>query len=442
MEKHAWGNNIPALLTAVLFSVYPSIAQSTGRAVELSAAQAVEMAMKYNYALRSLDHQVKGSGYAVKSAVTGFLPQATLNGTYTRKSGNDMFSRFLGSSLRNAYSIGLEIQQPIFTGFATLNSLRSAQATRTLQETTNEKTKAAVRYAVLQIYRGLVNLQKSKAVANEAVKQLEELTSNQAALMEQGMATEHDYLLTKASLAQARMNELEVDKSIASMKRQFAVLLGLPVTAEITLSDTAATQTVPTTADMDSLVKAAFQNRPDLRETDLQMHLSDLGVKLTRAAYFPTLVAGYSWSNSRPDQTLQDQWGDDWHAYAAFNFTLFDWGSRIFKVKKAKEQHLSLLELSAQKKSFVEKEVIDAHQNVEQSSKELEVAGLLVEAREKAYDASLAKHEEGVMPLYELLNAHSACITAKYQALQAATNLELALINLEMGGLGTSSGNQ
>ena len=64
-----------------------------------------------------------------------------------------------------------------------------------------------------------------------------------------------------------------------------------------------------------------------------------------------------------------------------------------------------------------------------------------MEAREKAYDASLAKYEEGVIPMYELLDAHNSLISAKYAALQTATSLKLAIINLDMGGLGSGLSN-
>ncbi len=436
MEKNASGKRMHTVAAAVLFSVLPLFAQAAH--IELTAGQAVEMAMKNNRTLRSLDHRLRGEGYGVGSAITGFLPHATLTGNYTRKSGNDMFSKFLGSDLRNSYSIGLEIQQPVFTGFATLNGLRSARVSRSLQEKTNEKTAQVIRYAVLQIYRGLVNLQKSSAVAAQAVRQLEELSSNQSAMKEQGMATEHDCLLTDASLAQARMNELEVGKSISSMKRQFAVLLGLPVEADVELTDTGAVVSGRSSpSNVDSTVESALRERPDLLESSLQLRLSEYAVRQARASYFPSLLAGFSYSNARPDQTLQDRWGDDWHAYLGLNFNLFDWGDRVLKVRKAKENHLSLLELHDQKRAEVEKQVLDAFQEVDHSSRSLEAAVLLSEAREKAYEASVAKHEEGVIPMYELLDAHSAYVTAKYRALQAATDLELAVINLEMGGLGT-----
>jgi hypothetical protein len=42
-----------------------------------------------------------------------------------------------------------------------------------------------------------------------------------------------------------------------------------------------------------------------------------------------------------------------------------------------------------------------------------------------------------VIPLYELLNIHNNYIGAKYKVLEASVNLELARINLELGGIGS-----
>jgi outer membrane protein len=435
-------------MASLLFSVFPLFAQQQSaaaqphRVVELSALQAVDLARKGNRTLIALEHQLSAASWEVRSAVTGLLPHASLTGNYSRKSGNDMYSTFAGKELNNSYSVGLEIQQPVFTGFATIGSLKSARLSRTLQETTNDKTEQVIRYAVLQVYRGIVTLQKSMTVARQAVLQLDELTSNQAAMVEQGMATEHDYLLTKASFAQAKMNELNAGKTLLAMKRQFAVLLGLPVTTDLVLTDTTARMTSQLPENTDSIVAAALSGRPDLKEAALKLQLSDIAVTMTRSAWYPTLVAGFSWTANRPDfaklmQYQEERWGDDWYGYVALNFDLVDWGDRFFKVKKAKEQRLSLLSLNKEKKATVEKEVRDACQIVDQERRALETATLLSGAREAAYHASQAKYEEGVLPMYELLDAHGNFVSAKYQVLQAAMNLELAIINLEMGGLGT-----
>lgn len=438
MLKKVSRKQISCTLVALMLAVFPSAAQTRNEPVQLSADQAVKMAMEKNRTIKALDHQLKGADYSVKSAATNLLPHIALNGSYTRL-GMDDEMKLLSGGNDNSYSIGMQIQQPVFTGFATLNGLHSARVSRAVQESGNETVKQTIRYAVLQIYWGLVNLQKSQTVASEAVRQLEELTSNQEAMMEQGMATEHDYLLTKASLEQARMNELNVKKSISSMKREFAVLLGIPVSTEIALTDTSAALQARVVTNADSVVQAALHKRPDLQETASQVELTELGVKIAQSALYPTLSAGFSYSNARPDQLRRDQWSDNWAVSAQLNFTLWDWGNRNFQIRKAKEQQFSVMELLEDKKATVEKEVLDAYFDVEQSSKELEVAELLVGAREKAYEASLAKHSEGVIPMFELLDAHSSYISAKFQALQAATNLELAVINLDMGGLGSSS---
>ncbi|MBN1759421.1 MAG: TolC family protein [Chitinispirillaceae bacterium] len=428
---------IPTL--TVICLLLTTIQSLHGEALPLSEEQAVKLAEVNNLTLKALNHKLKAADMGVKSAVTGFLPQASLSSMYTRKSGNDMFSKFLGSDLKNSYSLGIDIQQPLFNGFATLNSLRSAQTTGTLQKVTNDKNAQTIRFAVRRIYWSIVNLQKSESVANEAIRQLEELTASQKAMFDQGMTTEHDYLLTGASLEQARMNLIQVSGTIETMKRQFAELLGLPVTTELILIDTTARPVVPP-CDNDSIVAWALENRPDLRESQLQLRLSDLGVKMTRSSLFPAVNAGYSWSASRPDQTLQDQWGDDWSAYISLNFTLFEWGDRFFKIRKAREEYRSLSLLHEQKKSVVEREVRDAFQEIELSVKKLDASLLLAEARGKSYEASRAKYDEGVLPMYELLDAHSALVSANYQTVQATTDLKLAVINLSMAGLGGSSG--
>jgi outer membrane protein len=422
-----------------------SMGQLYGEPISLTAAQAVKRAKENNRTLKALDHQLKAADFGVKSAFTSFLPQASFNGTMTRKSGNDMMTKMTQSDLLNSYNIMIGIQQPIFTGFATLNGLRTAKTARSLQETTNRKTEKLIEYSVLQVYWGLATLEKSSSVAAQAVRQLEEMISNQEAMLDQGMTTEHDYLLSKASLAQAKTSELNVGKNIVSMKRQFAVLLGLPVNSEIVLTDTSTVQPVVLETDIDSLVKYMAERRADVVENRLQLQMSDLSVKMARAAYFPTLVAGFNYQSDRPSFGVsgmgfaqRDEFQDDWNVFMRLNFTIFAWGDRYFKVKKAKEAYEALSEIFKQKKASVENEALTAYETYEYEKSVLESAVLLADAREKAYEASQAKYEQGVISMYELLNTHSDFINARFHLLQATTDLELARINMELGGLGTS----
>ena len=434
-----------ACCASVMLFLLAYLFQPHGEVLSITADEAVELAAKNNRTIQALGHQLNAADLGVKSAVTGFLPQASLNGTMTRKSGNDMMTKMTESDLLNSYNIVIGIQQPIFTGFATLNGLLTAKTARSLQETTSEKTKKLIRYSVLQVYWGIVTLEKSSAVAAQAVRQLEEMTSNQEAMLDQGMTTEHDYLLSKASLAQARTSELNVGKNISSMKRRFAVLLGLPVNTKIILADTSAAQPVGPVSDRDSLVKDMAENRTDIVESRLRLQMSDLSVKMARAAYFPTLVAGFNYQTDRPSFGISgqgfaqlDEFQDDWNVFLQFNFTIFTWGDRYFKVKKANEEYKALYENFEQKKSSVENEALGAYETYKYENSVFESAVLLADAREKAYDASRAKYKEGVITMYELLNTHSDFINARFQSLQAAADLELARINMELGGLGTS----
>lgn len=436
-------------LLLLVAGVYQIFAQSVQR-VEVSAEKAVEMAMKNNHSIKVLEHQQKQAEYDIKSATTEFLPSVSVSGSYSRKKNEALAGLFVPNMenmasafgfYENSFNYGLQIQQPIFTGFAILNGLNSAKLSSSITKESAETARQKIRYAVLQVYWGIVSLQKSKSVASEAIKQLEELTSNQEARMEQGMSTEHDYLLTKASLAQARMNELKVNKSVSSMKRQFAILLGLPATTEIELIDTSAEGNLSLNVNLDSTVSSALSGRSDLKEARLKMNLTDLGIKAAKSAFYPSLVAGFGYSNESPEPDVREMWKYNWAASISLKFDLLDWGDRNFKLKKAREQQLALKEVLQEKTATVEKEVLDAYHEVEQLQSETEAAGLLMEAREKAYDASLAKYEEGVIPMYELLDAHNSLVSAKYAALQTATSLKLAVINLDMGGLGSGSSN-
>ncbi len=415
--------------------------------VELSSEMAVEMAMKNNYTIKTLEHQQKQAEYDIKSAAIAFLPSVSVSGSYSRKKIeglSGLVSPNMASAFglnENSFNYGLQIQQPIFTGFAILNGLNSAKLSSTITKESAETVRQKIRYAVLQIYWGIVSLQKSELVASEAIKQLEELTSNQEARMEQGMSTEHDYLLTKASLAQARMNELKVNKSVSSMKRQFAILLGLPATTEIELIDTSVDGNISRNVNLDSAVSSTLSGRSDLKEARLKMDLAELGVKSAKSAFYPSIVAGFGYSNESPEPDVREMWKYNWAASVSLKLDLLDWGNRNFKLKKAREQQLALKEVLQEKTATVEKEVLDAYHEVEQLQSETEAAGLLMEAREKAYNASLAKYEEGVIPMYELLDAHNSLISAKYAALQTSTSLKLAVINLDMGGLGYSTSN-
>lgn len=166
-----------------------------------------DSALRINHTIRAGELQAEAAGLRIKLAQTGYIPRLSFNAglgsNYYKISGyaNDSF----GEQFRHNFSqyVGFSLSIPIFDGFSTRNSVRSAKIQRLNADLTLEMQKDNLYKAINESYLQAVGAREKLTAADEAC------TAGAAALAavqekyNLGRATPTDFDTAKNNLIQA-----------------------------------------------------------------------------------------------------------------------------------------------------------------------------------------------------------------------------------------------
>ena len=122
-----------------------------------------------------------------------------------------------------------------------------------------------------------------------------------------------------------------------------------------------------------------------------------------------------------------------------FQMNLWDGGKGYFATKSAKRSLLMMKENLRQQQKEVKKDVLDAHHDLLEAKAELIASEENLMAWEKKHLVLEQKLAQGMATMFEYLSAQSTLTRAKQQVIEAKTNLQLANIKFEMGGVGKTA---
>lgn len=240
-----------------------SIAEAAMRNTDLHAAQA------------GLD----AARYASRGAYSGFLPQISAGATHTESTGN------LVAVPPAAYSGSVTATQNLFSGF--LDSAKVEQAAGNLEvaEASHAAARAQLSLDLKSAFAGLRYAQDNVELTSKIVQRLAENVRLVELRFEGGRENKGSLLLTRATLAQARYDNLQAQQSLVSAQSQLARVLGRADPESLSVTEPVPTAVPPPAGDFTALARAT----PNYRLLAAQERAAAAGVVLARAAFYPSL---------------------------------------------------------------------------------------------------------------------------------------------------------
>jgi outer membrane protein TolC len=276
-----------------------------------------------------------------KEAELRKLPSLSLSAGYTRLSDLSIpLSSLLGSasnlipakyvtmidnwnlhSLDNEFSLGANMQYPVFAGFRLQESAKLAHLQAEGKGIATEMIRRSIVFEAQRAYWEAKRATKNVAMLKESLDlatQDLDLASKQVA---QGTAMKADLLSAQMRADQAQM---DLDAGVSAQRRAFWNLAALvePTTGsessptadptpEVDYSLTSEPQPVPdgrfTTLDEAVLIRQALNNRPETRASALSAVAAEVGRKIAEAPLYPTLsISGsYLYADPNPRELFQ-----------------------------------------------------------------------------------------------------------------------------------------
>lgn len=426
------------IIVALLLVAQLVSAQNTPK---LTLDNAVQLAITNSKQLKLSTAKIAGAESKVTQSINNFIPQVSINSSYTRLSNNiepfvisipGFGSQALNPQILNQYTNRASIQSTLFSGLRNQNNLKSAQYLEKAATLDSEKDVTEIRFntinAVLNLYKG----QQTLKLVDENLKLSESRINDVTNMLNAGMALQNDVLRTSLVKTNLEASKLDIQSAIATANYNINILLGLPENNVPELDETSLfTANEQKTAD--EWIKDAVANRSDKKAADMRINASQIVVRNANTGYMPTLAAGFNYYYNRPNQRIFPQTD-------AFNYTwdiglTFSWNLTNLYTAGAQVKDAKISVQQAQLGSGIIEDGIKMDVNANYNA--YTVAKAKIEVAQKALDQALENQrviknrvDSGINLQTDLLDADAFVMQSQINLLNAKVDAQVAYFKL------------
>ncbi len=410
MIREAWFKGGFLLLFAAALALFGVPSARAGE--PLTLASCVTLALKHNYTLRAYASERRAVAMEVKQALSSFYPTLSVGTTFARKDWED-YPR------EDDADLTFRANYNLFRGGGDWSTFKSKQhAYQTSEYDLLEESLSVVAqvqdtfFAILSLKNRLATLKKSV----DAAALHEKLARKR---VKAGLSPLSDELRAKVDLANARVDLVQAQRDMKTLKHTLAILMGQPPSAPIALEKASVTLEAGEKT-LRELYDLAKKNRPVLRSYQQQIQELAWAEKSVKADYFPTLEA-YAEAGESGHHYLPNR--NYWSLGVELRYPFFTGFSTRYAVANARAR-LEAKRWSFQQKILeVQKEIADAYEQFKSDKQVIEAREILVKSALENLKVARRRYEVGVGSIVELTDA-------RVDATRAAIGLENARLTV------------
>jgi len=374
----------------------------------LGVIEVVDLALCQNPLTREVWANARVQAAQVGVAQAAYLP--SLDGSL---GADRVVSNGLASNQRSA---SLTLSWLLFDFGARAASLESARQLLAAASATLDSTVQTVFLSALQSYYNAQAARAALAAAQESEKATRESLAAAEVRYKVGTGTPADRLQAQTAWSQATLNRIRAEGNLKNSFGILANVMGLDANQPLILEELPAVQ--PDAAfesDIETLIEAARQRRPDLKAAEAQLKTARSGVDLARAAGRPTLSlgAGPSWQQVGNLSSNASAIG------VTVNLPLFSGFNTTYKVRAAEAQTEATAAQRDRLRLQIALDVWQAYQSLTTATQSIKTTIDLLSSAEQSERVALGRYKAGVGSILDVLNAQSALAAARQQRVQA-----------------------
>ncbi len=431
---------------------------SSQQKISLTIEQAIQTGLQNSKALRTSQFKVEAADAKASETNTLGLPSLKLNGTYTRISpvpalvfpfpvGAELISTTLNdahsisfvtenypltSNIVNTYGLRATLQQPLFTGGKISGAIDAASYTAEATKEDLKKDQADVLYNIKASYWNLYRAIEFKKFVDENVDQIKSHAVDAENLFKQGLLTTNDVMKVRVQLSDALVRQIDAKNDVQLSMYVLNNTIGLPLQTEIELASTIRIVDREW-ASADSLVKSAFEKRPEVLGMNARVKAGEAGLTSARGGWWPQIYLVGNYDYDRPNQRYfpeTDEFQDSWNVSISVSFDLWNWNQTGHQTTQAQAQLAQAEEGLSMTKDGITLEVTQSYLDIKKAKERKNVSEQGVAQAEENYRTMDGKYKQGLAANSELLDAEVALLQAKLNLTQSLVDYELAIAQL------------
>lgn len=340
----------------------------------------------------------------------------------------------LRTDTRNLFAGAVTLTQPLYMG----GKIRAYnKITGYAEELARQQHHTGVQDVILstdQAYWQVVSLVHKKRLAEGYLKLLRKLEDDVDKMIAEGVATKADGLSVKVKVNEAEMTLTKVEDGLSLSRMLLCQLCGLDLTMPVILADEQEEDLGnPGIADKHIDMEAIYAIRPEVRSLELASKMYEQKVNIARSEYLPSLALMGSYMATSPSvlNSFEKKFKGMWNVGVMLSVPLWHWGEGIHKVKAAKAEALMARYRLEDAKEKVELQVSQSSYKVNEAAKKLIMAEKNLEKANENLRYATLGFEEGVIPASNVLEAHTAWLSAQSEKIDAQIDVKLTDLYLK-----------
>ncbi len=319
----------------------------------------------------------------------------------------------------NTYSYNLTGKQLLFDGFKTIYDIKSASLSMRAAEYEYREISAVVWFNLREAFVNLLKAQKLVSLTEEIAERRRKNLELVKLRYEAGREHKGALLTTQADLAQAEFEVTQAERKLVLAQRKLLKELGKADFSPISVKGEFDIKVEKAIPDFERLVF----DIPEFKKAVVCKEMAGFNLKSARADFSPEVSLNSSVGRTSSDWPPDDE---EWSVGVSVSFPLFEGGSRIAQVSKARSQ---LKEKEAEEKSVKDRliftlqeawtEFQDAFDKVNVQKKYLEAAKERAKIASAQYSTGLISFDDWTIIEDNLANAQKAYLNAQAEAMIA-----------------------
>lgn len=425
-----------------------SIAQSTNDTQktsrhEFSVQQAIDYAGKNNLQVKNALLDVRIQEQTNREYTSAALPQISGSGSVTYNAKlpvslvpAEFFGGQAGSFAKIAFGVkynatgGIQLNQLLFDGQVFVG-LQARETALKFQQKNLEVTEEMIKANIHKIYYQLVVSKQQIELLDANIDRFEKLLKDTRLIYENGFAEKLDVDKVNVTLTNLQTEKLKVQNQVDNGYMGLKLLMGMPVTDELILTDSLSYDQVK-----DGVLEATtfqYSDRKEYQYADLGIRLGEYNVRRYKLSKYPTLsLNGYY--NKNAQRNKFDFFGKgDWFDISAFtlnlNIPIFSGFANNARIQKARYELQQSINQRDYLKISIDNDIAVARNNIRSAIATLDFQKKNMELAESVYLQTKKKYETGIGSQTEintaqtdLKTAQTNYITALYDAVIAKTD--------------------
>lgn len=414
-------------------------------AFSLSLEECIARAIKENRSLKSVEMESAAAAESVPAARAALLPSVRMRAFYTlvdrpgrlivdkNTFGNNLPTENVDITTNDQdfYSLGVSVDQPVFTGGRLTHSFRKAKTESAEAKLQEESEREKLVFMVKQGFYDAMNARLQREIAEKVAVAKKERLRVLTELNLEGYVPREDVLRQDADVAFA---ELEITRGVNREQLSLSNLKQL-----INYTDQGDLQlhgmpgAVALVVSLEDVKKYAVANAKELKVAGTRIKGAEEDISIARSSYYPQVSVQGSYMRQRETNITRDNM---WLFTANLDWPIFEWGKTTAEIRQKAARKQKLQYIHEERVLSTSLEVERAWRRVRELEQGLGAHEKRVRAVEYMAEQMAERHAEGTVKLAEVIEAESHFLKEFNEYLAVANDLNSAVAALEQAGSG------